>query len=104
MKHYLESSERPVDVYPVGFLRDALQVWRAFRLRRQLPPGVVKSEARKYARWFRRSWRRKSYWNGYLAEPTWPGDQSPQWRRCGSGWTKRRALRSLSRHTFWDFT
>ena len=34
--------------------------------------------------WFIRSYGRKSYWNGYLAE-------SEDKHRCGKGWTKRQA-------------
>jgi hypothetical protein len=45
----------------------------------------------------RRQWRDlKNTFNGYLAEPREfpPGDYR---RRCGTGWTKARALRSLER-------
>jgi hypothetical protein len=44
-----------------------------------------------------KNWRAlKNVFNGYLAEPYEfpPGDYR---RRCGTGWTKRRALRSLER-------
>jgi hypothetical protein len=44
-----------------------------------------------------RNWRAlKNTFNGYLAEPDEfpPGDYR---RRCGTGWTRRRAMRSLYR-------
>lgn len=41
--------------------------------------------------------RRRSYWNGYLAEPE-PPFPDWAWTRCGHGWTKARARRSLARH------
>jgi hypothetical protein len=37
----------------------------------------------------------KTFFNGYLAEPTPFPDGM---HRCGSGWTRKRALRSLRRN------
>lgn len=37
-----------------------------------------------------RRWRRRSAWNGFLAEAEGVG-------HCGHGWTRKRALRSLER-------
>ena len=71
-----------VRIYPVGLFRDLI----ALRTRR--------FTARTFTRWFRRSWRRRSYWNGYLAEHV---GNLPH-TRAGHGWTKRRALRDLHRH------
>jgi hypothetical protein len=62
-----------VDIYTVGIYRDF----------RNLKTQGLKA----FWFWFSRSWMRKSYWNGYLAES---GNKD----RCGTGWTKRGALRS----------
>jgi hypothetical protein len=40
--------------------------------------------------WFKSSWMRRSYWNGYLAE-------TENKSRCGRGWTKKQAIRSWKR-------
>ena len=78
-----------ISVYPVGFYRDLKQLRRAFQLKDWL--GV-----RHRVRWITRSWRMRSYWNGYLAEVDYP--TALLHRTCGHGWTKRRALSSLGRH------
>lgn len=89
-----------VDVYPVGLVSD-LRTLR-YRLRSSLcvkhgpsrgcscwPPHHA---LRAFARAFRQGCRRRSYWNGYLAEPDpWPEGL----RSCGHGWTRRRALARL---------
>jgi hypothetical protein len=87
-----------IDVYPVGLLDDL----RRFR-------GALKNASRRSAIrglvadldwgiWDKvrcRDWHRvKLYLNGYLAETTpFPEDV----KRCGSGWMKVRAVRSLRR-------
>jgi hypothetical protein len=96
-----------IDVYPVGWLAILQRSRRAY-LRRGAP-----AEARTYARaqikWEikrnvhhirDRNWRAlKNTFNGYMAEPTpWPDGIGLT--RCGSGWTKARALRSLRRHGY----
>ena len=90
-----------IDVYPVGALAELQCLARVISLRRELREQFGDQRLMRehltctvYA--FRRGWRRKGFWNGYLAEPrSWDG-----WRRtrCGSGWTRRRALESLMRH------
>lgn len=109
-----------IDVYPVGVLADLRHAWRYLTARRF--PGPVKSPGwgwrlerarvslwsipRTVARHVRsRDWRAlKNTFNGYLAEPNpWPEGAT----RCGTGWTKRRALRSLRRRirrpgVLWD--
>lgn len=72
-----------VDVYPVGVLA-------ACKYRRYRPEfDRLKYQLR------RRNWRAiRNGFNGYLAEPCdWPYGLT----RCGSGWTKRRALADLKR-------
>jgi hypothetical protein len=101
-----------IDVYPVGALSRLLSAWRFLTVRKFPaavgPPTLAWRIERAYislryiwqtvvrhAR--RRQWRDlKNTFNGYLAEPYEfpPGDYT---RRCGTGWTKRRALRSLER-------
>lgn len=95
-------AERPaIDVYPVGMLHDLLILSRAIRAGRRdgilWALGRFRSTARHLWRWARTgNWGAvKGTFNGYLAEPV----AFPEaLRRCGSGWTKKRALRSLSRH------
>ena len=77
-----------VDVYPVGFYSDLKRAWGEARLR------SVREGAGRLARDVRRSWRRRSYWNGFLAEPY---HMPPNVARCGRGFTRTGALRSLAR-------
>lgn len=70
-------SKKP-DIYAVGLLRDL----------KSLQSG--RWNIRQFLFWFFRSWHRRSYWNGYLAE-------SENKSRCGRGWTKRAALRRWER-------
>lgn len=94
-----------VDIYPVGLLAGLLRVARSVRagrldLIRWSLRGLL-GDVRYIGRRVREGeWRSaKNALNGYLAEPTpWPQDRSL--RRCGSGWTRRRALRSLHRHGY----
>jgi hypothetical protein len=76
-----------VDIYPVGLLRDLKHLrgrwWTIGR----------RAAVRRFARQFASSWRRRLYWNGYLAET----DLACA-RRCGHGWTKMRARLDLARH------
>ena len=65
-----------VDVYKVGVYRDI--------------DKLKKSGFRSFWRWFKTSWSRKSYWNGYLAE-------SENKARCGTGWTEKQALNNWKR-------
>ncbi|MGC5033058.1 hypothetical protein [Micromonospora sp. DT229] len=100
MKH---TTTGPVDIYPVGVLACLLRVRRAIATRR---PDLIRwalidlrVTARTLAWRIRKGdWRAvKSAFNGYLAEPNpFPDHMS----RCGSGWTKRRAMRSLRRHGY----
>jgi hypothetical protein len=101
-----------VDVYPVGVLADLRHAWRYLTARRfpacvgPPSPAWRIARARASLRYIRRTlvrqvrarnWRAlKNTFNGYLAEPREfpPGDYR---RRCGTGWTKARALRSLAR-------
>lgn len=91
-----------IEVYPVGLLADLLRDWRQIRHWRELraaggkPILHVRHAVRYLALRLReRNWRSvKSALNGYLAEPT-PFPE--EIRRCGSGWTRKRALRSLRR-------
>lgn len=105
-------TERPlIDVYPVGVLADLRRAWHYLTARRF--PATVGQPAwawrierarislrhirQTIARHVRnRNWRGlKNAFNGYLAEPrAFPAGLT----RCGSGWTKKRALRSLARH------
>ncbi len=78
-----------ISIYPVGFYGDL----RSLRVLLQMKNW---SGARDRLRWMTRSWHRRSYWNGYLAEVDYP--TALIHRTCGHGWTRRRALSSLGRH------
>lgn len=85
----------PVEVYPVGLFSDARHLVMSVLHPR---PTTIPSRWKVAAHLLRRmakSSRRGSWWNGYLAEPL---DAHLPWYRCGHGWTRRRALRSLDRH------
>lgn len=76
-----------IDVYPVG----VLAAWQHRRM-----PGKIRYELRYLReRFAKREWRaiRMSF-GGYHAEIDSP------WllKRCGHGWTKRRAVNDLMRH------
>lgn len=85
-----------IDVYPVGLFRDLRQFrhdrlagaprrWRRLRHGLRTPLRAART----------RDWHHvKTYLNGYLAEPA---DFPPGLTRCGSGWTRRRALRDYER-------
>jgi hypothetical protein len=77
---------REFDVYPVGLLRDLIQFDDQFHLKNR------RQALRTLWRHLRRSWRRRNYWNGYLAEHRQLGT------RCGHGWTRSRAYRDLLEH------
>lgn len=73
-KHIVNGTE--VEVYKVGLLRDFEK---------------IKSKGFKnFWYWFKTSWKRKSYWNGYLAE-------SENKSKCGKGWTEANAIKSWKR-------
>ncbi|MGB0971695.1 MAG: hypothetical protein ACPGVG_12140 [Mycobacterium sp.] len=76
-----------IDVYPVG----VLEAWQHRRI-----PGRLRREGRHLTYQLRRrNWRAiHNSFNGYLAEP----DSWVFATRCGTGWTKRRALNDLRRH------
>lgn len=81
-----------VDVYPVGLCHDLRMLHLGPRMRRP-------------RWWYRQALRRlveslgsgrRSYLNGYLAEPR--ERMGVTWTRCGHGWTRARALRDLEQH------
>lgn len=95
--------ESQVDIYAVGWLADLLYLGRGVRRRNRHAIGFALRRFRQEARFTATrvregNWRAvKNSFNGYLAEPTpWPAGL----RRCGTGWTKRRAMRSLRRHGY----
>lgn len=88
----MTEQEPNVDVYPVGFLHDALFLARTVQRDRQ--GAHIMFAWRKLVRGFKTDWRRRSYWNGYLAEHSTAGT------RAGHGWTHDRAMRDLAHHLF----
>lgn len=98
-------TDQHIDIYPVGWLASLLGLGRALRARH---PAAIRHAIRRLRQTWRYTlrharrgnWRAaRMAWNGYLAEPRhWPTDGSLT--RCGSGWTPRRALRSLHHHGY----
>jgi hypothetical protein len=111
----MDTETRPidsVDVYPVGALKQLLHAWHCLTARKfpasigppsplwrltraRISLGYIPKTVVRQIR--QRKWRElKNTFNGYLAEPYhWPQDGSLT--RCGTGWTKARAMRSLRR-------
>jgi hypothetical protein len=76
-----------IGTYPVGLLLDIKSGKLHYGLKVYLW-GQIK----------RRNWRAvRNYFNGYLAEWHYCPDGVRHYR-CGKGWTRRAALRSLGRH------
>lgn len=107
-------TKQEVDVHATGVLSD-LQVigrsldptWpRRYRGPHYMPP-TTPGWRLKALRWgigrLRRSVRRRNAWHGYHAEPR---VCPPGLQRIGTGWTRRRALRSLDRYMpeVWECT
>jgi len=90
------AQDRDIDIYRVGLLYALHFDLRAFRI--GIPghrfPGRTRRELRRVIRCLRaRKWRdAKNSFNGWLAEHAFAGT------RCGTGWTRNRALRDLRRH------
>ncbi|QBI56845.1 hypothetical protein [Streptomonospora litoralis] len=88
-----------VDTYPVGVLHDLLVAYRTFRYlgrSREAYSKLGHAARGLFERARAGQWREvRTSFNGYLAEPTpFPAGLT----RCGSGWTRAAALRSLRRH------
>jgi hypothetical protein len=80
-----------VDIYPVGVLTELIRGRRTKQYRASLRNiiRVIKRDV-EYRKWH----ALKSSFNGFLAEPdVMPGKLT----RCGSGWTRKRALKDLQR-------
>lgn len=95
-----------VDVHAMGVLSDLQVIGRSLdptwpaRYRGPVSlPQVARGWRRRAFRWgfqrLRSSVRRRNAWHGYHAEPY---VMPPGVKRIGTGWTRRRALRSLNRH------
>lgn len=82
-----------ISVYPVGFMSEVLALRAA--LRRKAGASSVKTFVwRWHLRRFREQWRKRAYWNGFLAEVDYPPEGLTH-NRCGRGWTRRAAARDL---------
>jgi hypothetical protein len=80
-----------IDVYPVGLFRDLRQF--RYRGQQRRVRRLVSALRYPYRQARKGDWRAvENYFNGYLAEPY---EFPPGVTRCGSGWTRRRALLDL---------
>ena len=83
--------ERSISVYRVGLFSDLWFAWADLRRGpRDRKWWRIKNRLRQVAR----SWRRRSYWNGFLAEVNYP-PAGLKHLTCGRGWTRRAAARDL---------
>lgn len=81
--------ERGIGTYPVGLLHDIKHHTVKRGLNRLL-------ETAKAGHWQ----EVRNYFNGYLAEWHYPPEMSMS--RCGSGWTRRAAIRRLGKYIVRD--
>lgn len=82
--------EHGIGTYPVGVLRALLRRDRWNALRQEWRYMTYQAK--------RRNWRAiRNCFNGYMAEWHYPPAELIH-SRCGTGWTRRAALRSLGRH------
>ena len=80
------NEEHGIGTYPVGLLAHIKQRKVRCGIKNYLIPQIK-----------RRNWRAvRNYFNGYLAEWHFPPEGFAH-GRCGSGWTRKAALRSLGR-------
>lgn len=80
------SEEHGIGTYPVGLLAHMKRRRIRNGIRHYLIPQIK-----------RRNWRAvRNYFNGYLAEWHFPPEGFIH-GRCGTGWTRKAALRSLGR-------
>lgn len=85
-----KGTQYEINIYPVGLRHDLRLLLKTLWLQ----PTRFPQAWRRFKSGLRWGVKRRSYYNGYLAEPThpWKG-----YRGCGHGWTQKRALRSLLR-------
>lgn len=87
---------RGIETYAVGFFRDVGDLYRRVKHKqKELHPWKA------FFYWFVRSWNRKNYWNGYLAEWHYPPD-GVHIHMTGHGWTRKRALRRMGKYLVRD--
>lgn len=86
------SAPTEIEVYSVGLLFDLKHLHAA--LRHPAHGMTRRNHLRAFGRRVAGSWRRRSYWNGYLAEVHYP-PAGLMHRTCGTGWTRKAAARSL---------
>jgi hypothetical protein len=80
-----------IETYRVGLLADL----HAFGINRRF--SGFRLAWRRLKRDIARGWRRRSYWNGFLAEWHYC-PVGVKHSKCGRGWTRRAALRRLGAH------
>lgn len=87
-------TEPEIDIYPVG-LFDDLKRWAGNPDRPEAWRRLLRDLRFPLRMAWARNWQAaRNYFNGFLAEPEpYPSGL----KRCGSGWTRGRALRDLTR-------
>lgn len=80
------NEEHGIGTYPVGLLAHIKQRKVCYGVKHYLIPQIK-----------RRNWRAvRNYFNGYLAEWHYPPEGFVH-GRCGTGWTRKAALRRIGR-------
>ncbi len=85
-----ETFDPGISTYAVGLLYDLQLLWRALFVSGWSRGAGIRSFFYKV----RLRWRKKSYWNGYLAEWHYQPEDVILYK-CGKGWTRKAALRRL---------
>lgn len=90
--------DKGIETYKVGFFSDFSRLYTYIFGRQawhRSTPLPTRWQAFKYfIRNVLASYKRRSYWNGYLAEFHYP-PEGLAYRKCGHGWMRKRALKRL---------
>lgn len=89
------TEEFGIGTYAVGLLYDILRLIERLQMDESHRKRVTPWRSFFFA--FKTHWRKKSYWNGYLAEWHYP-PADVMIHKCGHGWTRRRALRRMGQY------
>lgn len=93
---YDRSDRYGIETYRVGLFADWILMW--FRLKHPDDWQLTRWDAvKRFFDSWRRAWKRKNHYNGYLAEWHYVPDEILH-LKAGKGWTRKAALRKLARN------
>ena len=90
--------EKGISTYRVGFFQD---LWWFLRVLLGKQKAEKKAVLKLVIQKFRIHWRKKSYWNGFLAEWHYVPEGVNHYT-AGHGWTRKRALKRLGQYIVRD--